>query len=651
MGLGKWSRRSLAPHKVCSIAGVVLIAWATSQAAASHAAALQVIGVLGNSGEAGPTLVRAGSLPFDRCATGVAADADFTLWHSGGDRINRLSLDGRLIDSFPIEPTGSIADSKNFALLHGTLYFLGWLPDGNRAIFALPTRHEPHQRLSARPLPTDLPKERRPWIPPILAGHPLGDELVLVTEPQDLAEGLLGVYLISPNPDGSIRLAFTVEGLYPAGADADSSRRVIYVGASLRLPGQDQPTDYALGAFRPDGTLLDGFPVACTKTPAIPTQFRGVVSLAGGALWETAWYGFLSRLDLAGAGAPGRIVEWHHELGYPTQVIDVAESAGTNLPPAPERPQLLAITTAMPDALYLAHWHPSTQRLDFIRRVGALPTIASLGLSHTGWATVGTARCQLWWRWEDAADAPPRKAELHIAVTPVYFRDDRFLSLAAQYRLDDLEQRNPVPTIFSHRVGDRNEAQRVGEPVPMKGVIGLGVYEPPGQSSGKIFVADAEGKIWRAPIWLPDLRPDFAAAEVVQILPDGLRKPTDITALTDGRLLIADQDRVVLLEPEGDAYRAAASFSAWGQEPQEHFGPRLRMAVDGPWMLVADTDRHRVVWLDWTEWRFLAQFGHTDEAGDDQAHLNAPTLVALAGTRALVADSGNQRVLKLTLQP
>lgn len=597
-------------------------------------------------------MVRVGPLPFDRCATGVAADADFTLWHSGGDRINRLSLDGRLITSFPIEPAGSVADSKNFCALGRKLYFLGHLPDGRWSLFVIEMAQAPGQKPQpARALPIDLPKPRRAWIPPVLAGHPLGDSLVLVTEPEDLPDGQLGVYFVNPAQTGPPIRAFAVEGLYPAGADVDSSRQAIYIGAMLRLPGQDQPADYAIAAFTAHGVLLDGFPVACTKTPAIPTQFRGVVSVAGGSLWETAWYGFLSRLTLTGAGAPGRIVEWHHELGYPAQVIDIAEAAGSDLPAAPDGLRLLAITTAMPDALYLAHWHPSQQRLDLVRRLGCLPTIASLGLSHTGWVTIGTARAQLWWRWEDPGDAPPRKAELHIAVTPVHFHDDRFLALAAQYRLDDLDKRNPVPTIFSPRVGDRNEASRVGDPVPVKGIVGFGVYAPPGQPAGKVFIADADGKIWRAPVWLPDLRPDFSAVEAVSLPPDGPRKPTDLVPLTDGRLLVADEGRVMLLEPDGEGYRVAATFSAWGQGPGERFGLRLRMAVDGPWMLVADTDRHRVVWLDWAEWRYLAEFGHADEPGDDAAHLDTPTLVALAGTRALVADTGNQRAVKLVLCP
>jgi hypothetical protein len=75
------------------------------------------------------------------------------------------------------------------------------------------------------------------------------------------------------------------------------------------------------------------------------------------------------------------------------------------------------------------------------------------------------------------------------------------------------------------------------------------------------------------------------------------------------------------------------------------------MALDGAWLLVSDTARHRLLWLDWRRRAVLGQLGHTDEAGADPSHLASPTLVALRGARALVADAGNQRVLKLTLRP
>jgi hypothetical protein len=606
-------------------------------------ASIEPVGVLGNSGEAGATLVTVGKMPFDRCSTGVVLDRDMTLWVSGGDAINRVGLDGRLVERVAIEPAGSIVNSRTFALLNNTIYFLGVMPNGKVALFYLPIG-----RGSAKACPVDLPERKRDYVPYCLSPQPFNGQIVLACELKDSQEPRIGVYFISPpageGQQASIKMAFSVVGEYPQGVAVDEGRGIIYLGGYFGafVGGETHQFAYAIAAFKPDGKLVDGFPVHCTKTPAIPTQFRGVISLAGGALWDTAWYGFLSRLDLNGQGAPGRVVEWHHELGYPTQVLCIVEK---------DERQLLAITTAMPDAIYIALWDSVEQRLSFVRRIGCLPIISSVGLSDDGWVTVGTERAQLWWRWEDAQDAPPRKAELHIAVTPGYFDGERFFSLAAQYRLDDLQRRSPVPTVFSRRVGDRNEAWRVGEPIPLKKPCGLSVQVKPGSPNATLFITDAEtAQIWKTHFWLPELRPLEKQWQRVIVEGTSLKSPTDIVALTDGNLLVADSGRILLLKPEGEVYRVASEFSSWGEKEDMRLGEQLRMAVDGAWMLISDTKRHRLVWLDWHQWKFIGQFGVADVSGNDALHLCEPTFVALRGSRAVLADSGNQRILKLRLR-
>src|SRR5438105_1262426 len=81
---------------------------------------IQCVGVLGNSGEAGPRLIRT----HGTGSTGVALDPSYTLWLSGGDCINRVSLDGHLIERFPVELSpGYQIWSRNFMVLKETLYF------------------------------------------------------------------------------------------------------------------------------------------------------------------------------------------------------------------------------------------------------------------------------------------------------------------------------------------------------------------------------------------------------------------------------------------------------------------------------------------------------------------------------------------------
>ena len=151
------------------------------------------MGVLGNSGEAGATLVRVGDLPFDRCATGVALDSDFTLWVSGGNTLNRVGLDGRLIERIPVEPKGSVVNSRTFAVLNDTLYFLGNLPDGQFVLFAAPMTPTKVPKV-ARPILRSLPERRRDYIPYCLAPQPLNGRLVLACEPKEFPDRI-GIYV------------------------------------------------------------------------------------------------------------------------------------------------------------------------------------------------------------------------------------------------------------------------------------------------------------------------------------------------------------------------------------------------------------------------------------------------------------------------
>jgi len=606
---------------------------------------IRAVGVLGNSGVAGEGLLRVGGEPLEHCASGAALDGDWTLWLSGGDSINRVGLDGHLIESFPLAPAAAMVDSRTFAVLDGTLYFLARDAKGQVALCHVAMK----RNAAVGRVPGSLPERKRQHVGYCLSPQPLGKRLVLALEPKESAEDAIGVSLLDP-ATGECRQAFALKGSSPAGVAVDVQREVIYIGGNFGLfvGGETHSSVCAITAVRPNGEKVsDAFPAACPKTPATPTQFRGVISLAGGALWDAAWYGFLARLDMEGRGAPGRIVEWHHELDYPTQVLGILDGeAGTRtLDP-------LVIATPVPDAFHFAVWDRTGQTLRFVRRIGCLPTIASLGLSEDGWVTVGTARSQLWWRWEDPADAPARKAELHIAVTPLVFRGGQALALAAQYRLASYRGRTPVPALFHPRVGERNEARRVEGALPFQRPVGLCARVEPGRPNGTLFATDAKTRqLWSTELWLSSLHPNKDKWQALRIEGEAPKAPTDIAALADGTLLVADEGRIVALERRGDAYRVAWQLDHWGAGHAERFGKSLRLAVDGASMLVSDTDRHRVLWFDWPQRRLVGQLGATDAAGGGPARLRGPTLVALRGTRAVVADAGNQRVVKAELSP
>jgi len=584
------------------------------------AATLRAVGVLGNSGEAGATLVRVEGMPLDHCSSGVAIDEDWTLWTSGGRGINRLSLAGKLVERFPID---AVVDSRKLAVLGGRLYFFARTGPQDVRLFELPMSNG----AKAAPLDVKLPERKHTHIAYCLAPEPLDGKLVIAaqTEDEDIT-----VFLVDPAAKAVTR-AFSLSGKYPQGLAVKDG--TLYVGGNFGtfVGGVTHSSVFSILAVDRTGLpAANGFAMSCMKTPATPTQFRGVLSLASGALWDAAWYGFLARFDLNGRGAPGRIVEWHHELDYPTQVLGLSD--GEDDP--------LLIGTSMPDAVYLAVWKGVEQELQLVRRLGALPVISSLGLTEDGHVTVGTARTQLWWRWADPSWAPPRKTDIHLSVTPLFFKGEEALGIACQYHLRNKGKLPLMTTVFTRRPGGRNESRRIGSPPPMQEPVGLGVLAPPGKSAGTVYVTDAvTKKLWRNTVSIGNFHMDNAKWAPLAV-EGGLTAPTDVAALLDGRLLVADAGRILVLEPKGESLSV--------QRTIEGFGTHVRFAVDGAWMLVSDTDRHRVVWLDWTRGEVLGQFGGL---GSGPQQLWSPTFVALRGTRAVVADAGNQRVLKVLLEP
>jgi hypothetical protein len=76
---------------------------------------------------------------------------------------------------------------------------------------------------------------------------------------------------------------------------------------------------------------------------------------------------------------------------------------------------------------------------------------------------------------------------------------------------------------------------------------------------------------------------------------------------------------------------------------------RKRLAPNCASLLIRDEERQRILWLDLATRRTRAQFGTTDVRGDDLAHVDAPRQIAVCGDRAVVADTRNQRLLKLRM--
>ncbi len=514
-----------------------------------------------------------------------------------------------------------------FATLNGTLYFLGQQPKGEFALFKLAM----HDGGKAAAMALTLPVRDHDYLPYALAANPLDGRIYLATRTKDDKNKPISVFRIDPVA-GTIETAFRFDGSDAFGLAIDPAKKVIYVGTG------------EIHALTADGQELSGFPVPAMKTPAIPTNFRGHVSVAAGALWDTAHYGFLSRHDLLGAPGPGRLTQWNHDLYDATQFIGLLPTSDSTAADP------MAITCSEADTVYIAAWEKSSNSLQFLHRLGSLPTITGIALSVEGDVVIGIDRATLWYDWNDAADAVPRKAEMHILITPAIFHGPVMFGFGAQYHLHDGSNVNGFgPMRFPRRSTGSNEAERA-LPALLPAPKGLAAQFP----HGPLFVTDSVSKqILRAPFDPDSLSiPAGTAWQPIKIDGTPLAAPGDIIALTDGRLIVADAGTILFLEPKADTYHVSTRFIRWGDNDADHFGARLRLAADGALLAVADTDRQRVVCFDLTESTpgLLTQFGQTDTPGDDFSHLHDPRQIAIKADRAIVADAGNQRVIKLVIR-
>jgi hypothetical protein len=114
-------------------------------------------------------------------------------------------------------------------------------------------------------------------------------------------------------------------------------------------------------------------------------------------------------------------------------------------------------------------------------------------------------------------------------------------------------------------------------------------------------------------------------------------------------LLAAVDGDIVEFNISAQGFVEAGRWNNWGGDSGEHFGKLIYITVNGGNLWVADKERQRVLVFDVLKHNVLGSFGQTDKPGNDLSSLSEPTSIAASGRKAVVYDSGNQRVIKLEL--
>jgi len=627
-------------------------------------ATLEPTGVIGNSGATGPSLVHCTCIATPG---GVWIEEDLTLWLDGGDAINHLSFDGATVERFPLAPACELVQSPSFAALDGTLYFLGLAPPTNKyrtnnaALFRLPMRPDGAVELAAR-LPLTNPRSIGDVAP-----HPIDGRLLLALNREDPEDETAGPGLYTWSPQKKETGPSSAAGLQRfgqlrpervAGVGIDPRRGWVYFGGYF---GQYRPS-FAHHPKVTEFVRLDRQGRELNRRDmftmeAIPSQFNGQLSYAADALWAFAWYGFTGRMapDTL-ASAPGKVTGWDLRLNQPSQVIGVRDVVALAEPsPQARRFDPLIITTNRPASTYYARWDYRHRRLELVDRLGSLPAVDSLALGEDGWLAVGVPDWQTWYRWEDGPRTPPRHAGIGSALIGGVYVEEMLIAIQRPRhgRWKPGEPADLTVNSFIHATG-RHTSRKIAElPTRLPGGFDARVSpRPDGHgNSGTAYVVDAEnGTLWQAALTVRGTQANVGRWDNITIGGGELNTPGDLAALGPDLLAVADGGHVVLLQRTAEAaFRVEQRLNGWSKDTEARFGGRLRLDGEGATLLVADTERHRVMWLDVPTQRVVARFGNTDEPGSDVLSLDGPTAITLAGRRAVVYDANNQRLVKLVL--
>lgn len=603
---------------------------------------LQLVGTLGNSGIAGDQLLHMSNTDN---RSGLYIDDDWNLWLDGGDAIVRTNFQGALQQSYSLAPACIEISTWNFTTHDQTLYFLGYTPKYTNitkenqhirtrmALFALPMKADGKVTL-VTPLP-EMAEHRMGTI----AARTLGDDLIIASEIFPTGKERKARLQKFNLRTGKFSDWFETHAAAINGIVLDETHNRILIGGQW-------DRDYYIVSYDMNGKEQNRVRTRFDKT--VPTSFRGVISLAGGAVWDTAWYGFLSRYDTDLTPAPGVVQYWNHSINYPTQLLDLPINHAQK---TVAQKDAVLIGTTLNTMTFLAQWDRDKQQFTLQRHFGSMPNVRSVGISDTGWITAGADGMQLWWQWDDGPTSPPRHANASAAMTGGWFYKDGFLAPIVDRKFDEGKTDVPVkPGVFKPTTQRASIMPGNHDTMPFFLPVGYAVLPDAQRPDRNIaYCLDARSQaLWKTTVENRLGMPSGQRWEQLSI-DMKLSSPTDLTALSNGRLAIADGDRVLILQQSADRMTLLTTLQKWGESHDQHLGDKLRLAGDEDTLVVSDTSRHRVLCFDARTMKNPTQFGKTDSAGNTLDRLDQPGAIAVCDNRVLVFDAINERLLKLTV--
>jgi hypothetical protein len=543
-------------------------------------------GILGNSGEQGATLVR-----FQGGASsgmGTVCDRYGSLWDRGGTALNRYAADGRLLASYTLPNAQVDRNSDTIALLGDTIVVRLGGELSTLSIDAASGAEVQPLKIAADKLSFS---SHDGWL-----AASKGPEVFLV----NAAGEKKPVVTLKKNPEA---VAFGPDG-------------VLYVSLESKL--------YRVVAGAADGIEPAG------PQPGERPQFLD------GYWYGSGFHSTERRFDRNLKPAPGVVLGGNSGsfIGHVDEQSEIVNGRGL----ARLRTDLFAMS-GFGGIVHLLEWKPVEKRFSPIRRIGGLPACEAIGLDREGRVWCGSGQ----WNWADGPASPQRLG----IPTP-----DKVFGLTTLdngslcgYGLQWSKRTMIFGTLDKELVRRWIESETV---LPKEAVAvavteidkrrSLVVLEPGGKAVAVEVNGDGSYKSDIGPIQLTTATP--------------VKAWTSLAAPTKDSLLAAGDGFVIEFAREGQQWKEERRWNSSGtkgQDGTDTFGPTIRLTSDAGRLWVADTARSRVLCFDQATRKLLGSFGTADAPGDDLTHVNTPTTLAACGDRAVVYDSGNQRLVKLRL--
>ena len=556
-----------------------------------RAEVIECAGVLGNSGEQGTALVRFGvNKPVlankPMLGLGVVFDRYGTFWDRGGNGIlNRYAADGRLLSSFRI-PGERNGLGDAIAGVGDTLMLCL-----DQELYTFPI----DATEGTKPTPLKIAADQisrsshEGWV---LAAK--GPEVFLVN-----AAG-------EKKPVKTLEKAPLCVEIGPDGA--------VYVSLDWKI--------YRADANSPDGLTLVG------GGPGERMQFLG------GSIYGASWASTIRRFDAAWQPTPGVVLGGNSGsfIGHVDEQSEIINERGM----AKAGPDLFAVS-GRNGILHLLEWKEQEKRFSPFRRIGAIPECVALALDRevrTWWHSGN-------WNWNDGPATP-----LHYGVPPP---ESVFaLAMLNSDGIVGYGQMWGKQCFVFGKLEKEVRINRIETPtiLPKEGVVAAAGAEQ--NKRPILLLLEKKGGVTAINIAdTGDYRGDVGPVQFLTSTP--VKEWTSLAATGRDTLVAAGDGFVIELARDGENWKETRRWNSWGTDAAQKFGGPVWLSADAGKLWVSDSARHRVVCFDLASGRELASFGSRDAAGDDLAKLNAPHVIAARGQRAVVFDSGNQRLIKLQL--